>query len=202
MASFLVEVDLVSVQIAHHYAGAVGLALWFTVELDAARFEDSVVSLAVVGFDAEQRQVGGLATDERPLFVRSSSIEIDRELVVVGQTYKEPSVVAHRAVFGHFEAELPGVELGCLILVVDQQLDQRDSLHRDPSLDCGTCGLRQPHADVLFALVVILCSLRCTASHGGHQLRGMRGLDVLSRGCTHASVICSSPIRRSRAPFV
>jgi hypothetical protein len=46
-----------------------------------------------------------------------------------GKRTKEPSVVAQSAVFGDFEAQLLGVELERLVLIVYEQFDKRDSFH-------------------------------------------------------------------------
>src|SRR5262245_36594156 len=145
-ASVLVDVDLVVVEVFHQDAGAVGLDFGFAFELDAALFQGSVLPHAVVGFYAEQRQVGGLPAHERSLLAGLGSVEVDAEFLVVRQAHQEPAVVAHLAILSDLEAQLLGVELKRLILAADKQLDQRDPFHEvlssfsSPGGGAATCG--------------------------------------------------------------
>src|SRR5215472_730202 len=76
----LIYVNLVAVEVFHQDAGAVGTDLGFAFELDAAVFQGPVLAHAVVGFDAEQRRVGGLAAHQRLLLAGFGNIEVDAEL--------------------------------------------------------------------------------------------------------------------------
>src|SRR5262249_4646083 len=84
----------------------------------------------VVGFYAEQRQVGGLPAHERSLLAGLGSVQVDAELLVVRQAHQEPAVVAHLAIFSDLEAQLLGVELKRLSLAAAKQFDQRDRFHK------------------------------------------------------------------------
>jgi MFS family permease len=72
------------------------------------------------GFDAEQRQAGGLAAHQRFLLAGFCNIKVDAEFFVVRQAHQQPTVVAHRGILGDLEAQLFGIELERLALIADE----------------------------------------------------------------------------------
>src|SRR5215468_3187895 len=119
--SFLVQKDLVAIQVFQHDARPVWPHLRLALKLHGLCFQPFVVPQAIVGSYAKKRKTAALLPNQREVAVALGHVQSEHRLVTVRQRYGYPSIGSHGNVFNYHEPELARVEANRFVIVFNQQ---------------------------------------------------------------------------------
>src|SRR5262249_9412101 len=133
ISRFLIQKDLVAIQVFEHNSRPIWPHFRLAVKLDSPRFQPLVVAQAIVGSYAKKRKTAALLANQREVVVILCHVQSKNRFVTVRQRYGHPSIGSHWNVFNDYESELARVEANRLVIVSNQQAGNKVVQYHRPS---------------------------------------------------------------------
>src|SRR5215510_16252786 len=118
---FLIQKDLVAIQVFQHDSRPVWPHLGLALKLHGPSFQPFVVAQAIVGSYAKKRKTAALLANQREVTFALGHVQSEHRLMTVRQRYGYPSIRSHWNVFNDYEPELARVEANRFVIVFNQQ---------------------------------------------------------------------------------
>src|SRR5215467_1558008 len=120
ISRFLIQKNLVAIQVLQHDSRPVWPHLRFALKLHAQCLKPLVVAQAIVGGYAKKRKTTALLANQGDVAIAIGHMQSKHRLVTVGQRYGYPSIGPHWNVFNDYKPELARIEANRLVIVLNQ----------------------------------------------------------------------------------
>src|SRR5215831_316203 len=104
---FLIEKDLVAIQVFQHDSRPVWPHLRLALKPHGHRFQALVVAQAIIGSYAKKRKTATLLANQRKVAFALGHVQSEHRLVTIRQCYGYPSIGPHRNVCGALDGGSP-----------------------------------------------------------------------------------------------